>query len=86
VYIDFSRDFAPDPNGGAYIVPQTSSWWEGGSPLPPQEPHPTLTSQATGLVVSLPNTSSLKINTSYGLGIARKLKSLYLSSVKMLRK
>ena len=50
-------------------LPQTPSWWGGGSPRPPQEPHPLLGPSGfghTGYMLCRPPTPP-KINPSYGL-------------------
>jgi len=49
----FRRGFAPDPTGEASALPQTPSWWGGGSPRTPQEPHPLLGPSGFGLVMAL---------------------------------
>jgi len=47
------------PLGKLTALPQTPSWWGGGSPRPPQELHPLLGPSGfghTGYAVSSPNT------------------------------
>jgi len=47
------------PLGKLTALPQTPSWWGGGSPRLPQEPHPLLGPSGfghTGYAVSSPNT------------------------------
>ena len=51
------------PLGKLTALPQTPSWWGGGSPRPPQEPHPLLGPSGfghTGYAVSSPNTPENK--------------------------
>ena len=49
-------------------LPQTPSWWGGGLPCPPQEPHPSSALRASAIQAMLcrPPTPP-KINPSYGL-------------------
>jgi len=37
------------PLGKLTALPQTPSWWGGGSPRPPQEPHPATPPRTFGL-------------------------------------
>jgi len=49
--------------GKLTALPQTPSWWGGGSPRPPQEPHPLLGPSGfghTGYAVSASNTPENK--------------------------
>jgi len=58
------------PLGKLTALPQTPSLWGGGSPRPPQEPHPLLGPSGfghTGYMLCRPPTPP-KINPSYGLG------------------